>query len=143
MENNTFVTETDEAYVKRQSYKGSIIAFLIFTALSCLGFLVAWTLFAFFEVITVISCVVTFYQQKRRGHAWRLEFCGNELLVTNLTTQEQFQVRDMPASAFIITQPKNEIALDYCSFAIKRTVLAFGGVKNCKQLRAYMQENFD
>lgn len=144
MEHNTFVTETDEEYVKRQSIKGMIIAFVIFTLGSaCLGFFVSWSLFVFFELIIVISCVVTFYQQRRRGHAWRLEFYNNELMVTNLTTQEQFHVCDMPASDFIITQPKNEIALDYCSFAVKRTILAFGGVKNCKQLRAYIQENFD
>lgn len=144
MEQNTFVTETDEEYVKRQSIKGMIIAFVVFSLCSaCLGFFISWPLFVFFELIVVISCVVTFYQQRHRGHAWRLEFYGNELTVTNLTTQEQFRVYDMPASDFIITQPKNEIVLDYCSFAVKRTVLAFGGVKNCKRLRAYIKENFD
>lgn len=143
MENKTFITETDVEYAKQQSQRGIVSVFIVGTLLSCLGLFVSWSLFGFFEAILIFSCVMSLKQQQARGFAWRLEFFGNELIITNLTTNEQFRVYDTPASDFIITPSKYKKELGHCSFAVKRTIFAFDGVKNCKQLRAYIQENFD
>lgn len=143
MENNTFITETDEKYVKLQSIKGLIISFLIFSLLACLGFLIAWQTFVFFEIIVLIACAATCLQNKRNDNLWRLEFENDVLTITNLKTNNSFYVYDIPASDFVITQTKNEIPLDYCSLIIKNTIFGFGGIKDCQQLKAYIKENYN
>ncbi len=140
---NTFVTETDAKYVRLQSIKAILIFFCVFSLFACLGFLVAWQTFAFFESIVLISCAVTFFQKRRENHSWKLEFNDAVITITNLNTKEKFRVYDIPASDFVVNQSKNEIKLDYCSLMIKSTVFLFGGIKNCSQLKAYIQENFD
>ena len=60
MKKNTFITETDEKYIKAQSKKSLIIVFLAFSLVACLGFLVAWKTFVFFEAIVIVSCVAVF-----------------------------------------------------------------------------------
>ena len=140
---NAFVTETDAKYVRFQSSKALLITFFVLSLFACLGFLVAWQTFAFFESIIIISCAVVFFQKRSKGHSWKLEFNDAVITITNLTTKEEFCVYDIPASDLVINQSKNEIKPDYCSLMIKNTVFAFGGIKNCRQLKAYIQENFD
>lgn len=143
MENNTFVTETDVEFAKQQFKRGIVIVFLVGTLLSCLGLLVSWSLFGIFEAILIFSCAMSTKQQQARGFAWRLEFFGNELIITNLTTGEQFHVYDTPASDFVVKCSRYKNESDCCTFAVKRTVFGFDGVKNCEQLKAYIKENFD
>ena len=142
MNNNAFSTETSPQYVRLQSYKSLLIVFLVFSLAACLGFLVAWQTFMFFELIVIISCVVSLFQNNKKGHHWKLEFENDVLTITNLKTNESFWVSDIPASDFVITQSKAETSLDYCSLMIKNTVFAFGGVKNCQQLKTYIRENY-
>ena len=140
--NNTFLTDTDFQYVRLQSGKSFILFFGIFSLAACLGFLVAWQTFLFLEFLVVISCVYGFWQNGKQEHRWKLEFENDFLTITNLKTQESFCVYDIPASDFVITQTKREIPLDYCTVAIKHTVFAFGGVRNCRALKAYIQDHY-
>lgn len=142
MENNSFVTETDAKYAELQTNKALVIVFLIFSLVACLGFLVAWQTFAFFEGIVLISCFITFFSKKRSGNYWRLEFVNDNLTVTNLKSGKSFHVDNVPATDFVITQTKSEIPLDYCSLMIKNTVFVFGTVKNCTQLKEYIDANY-
>ena len=141
--NNTFVTETDAKYVRLQSSKALLIIYCVLSLFACLGFLVAWQTFVFFEIIVLISCAVAFFQKRNKDHSWKLEFNDAVITITDLTTKEEFCVYDIPASDLVINQSKNEVRLDYCTLMIKNTVFAFGGIKNCSQLKAYIQENFD
>jgi hypothetical protein len=143
MENQTFVTETDVEFAKQQFKRGDASVFIVGTLLSCLGLLISWPLFLLFEAVIVFSCVMSVKQQQARGFAWRLEFFDNELIITNLTTGEQFRVYDTPASDFIVKRSRYKNESDCCTFAVKRTIFCFDGVKNCEQLRVYIQENFD
>lgn len=142
MNNNTFSTSTDSVYVRLQSFKFLITTFFVLSLIACLGFLVAWQTFMFFEVIVIISCVVSRFQNNKNIHHWKLEFESDALTITNLKTNESYYVSDIPASDFVITQSKNEIPLDYCTITIKNTVFAFGGVKNCQQLKKYIKDNY-
>ena len=142
MEHDTFVTETDEKYEKLQSRKGIIIAFVVFSLVACLGFFVAWQTFVFFEVIVLISCLAVLLQKRKNGHSWKLEFENDVLTITNINSGESFCVYDIPASDFVITQTKKEIPLDYCSLVIKNTVFAFGGIRDCEQLKIYIEEHY-
>ena len=142
MTNNAFITDTDSKYVQLQSYKSLMLVFLVFSLFACVGFFVAWQTFLFLELIVVISSVYAFWQNRKKEHRWKLEFENDQLTITNLTTNTSYCVYDIPASDFVITQTKREIPLDYCTVAIKHTVFAFGGVKNCRALKAYIQEHY-
>ncbi len=142
MNNNTFSTTTDPVYVRLQSNKSLAIVFFVFSLIACLGSLVAWQTFIFFELIVIISCVVSLFRNSKKGHYWKLSFENDMLTITNLTTNESYWVSDIPASDFVITQSKSEKHYDYCSLMIKNTVFAFGGIKNCQQLKTYIEENY-
>ena len=142
MINNAFSTETSPQYVRLQSNKSLIVVFLVFSLIACLGFLVAWQTFIFFELIVIVACVGSLFQNNKKGHHWKLEFENDVLTITNLKTNESYWVSDIPASDFVITQSKSEMPLDYCSLMIKNTVFAFGGVKSCHQLKTYIKENY-
>ncbi len=142
MQENTFITETDARYVKRQLKRSMLPLFAIFTALSCLGFLVAWQTFIFFEIISMASLSFAYFLQTRRGQDYVLSFEGDRLYIHNRTTSESYEVYDIPASDFVIKQTKKEIGLNYCSVIIRGTVFGFGGVKNCKELKEYIAANY-
>lgn len=142
MNYSTFMTETDPKYVRQQSNKASFIIFLVLSLLACLGFFVAWQTFVFFEAIVIISCFAALVSSNKKGHYWRLEFEDDALTIINLKTNESYSVYDVPASDFVITQSGKEANLDYCTLLIKNTIFAFGGVKNCVKLKAYIQENY-
>lgn len=142
MMQNTFITETDEKYVSRESGKAAIIVFMAFSLFACFGFLIAWQTFIFFEGIVLLSCTVALFSMKRSNHNYELYFENDHLCITNRATGETFEVYDIPASDFIITQTKKEKTVNYCSLTIKKTVFAFGGIKNCLELKKYISENY-
>ena len=84
MNNNAFSTETSPQYVRLQSYKSLLIVFLVFSLAACLGFLVTWQTFMFFELIVIISCVVSLFQNNKKGHHWKLEFENDVLPIKQL-----------------------------------------------------------
>lgn len=142
MENKVFVTETDEKYIKNQSDRVFFIIFLVLSLIACLGFFIAWQTFVFFEIIILLSCYFARSLRKNSNHCWRLKFENDDLTVINLSTNEVYRVWDIPASDFVITQTKREKGLDYCSVMIKNTVFTFGGIKNCTQLKKYIEINY-
>ncbi len=142
MPNNTFVTETDPKYALLHYNKSLIITFLVLSFVACFSLFIGWQTFAFIEAIIIVGCFFVFYQNKQKGHYWKLSFEAGTLTITNKTTFETFNVYDVSASDFIITQSKREKKMNYCTLKIKRTVLELGGVKNCLQMKAYIQENY-
>ncbi len=139
---NTFVTETDLRYVKQQSCKGVALTFVVFSLFACLGFLVAWQTFVFFEVIVIVACIATLFSKIRNDHDYELRFENDRLYVVDRVNGTTEAVFDVPASGFVINQTKKERQTDYCSLLIKNTVLTFGGVKKCRELKAYISHNF-
>lgn len=142
MKNDSFITETDPKYALLHINKSLIIVFLVLSFIACFGFIVAWQTFMFFEVIIFVGCFIVFLQNKQKGHYWNLNFEGHTLTITNLITYESFYVYDVSASDFIIKQSKREKQLNSCNLRIKRTVLELGGVKNCQQMKDYIQKNY-
>lgn len=136
-----FSTQTDERYALRQELRSFGLVFLIFSAVACLGFLVSWKTFLFFEALVVFA-TLSGLLQKRKKLNWLLEFEQTTLTLTNLETAESITIRDLPADAFLIGQGKQEEALDYCSLLIKNTAFGLTGVQNCKALQAYIEAQF-
>ena len=139
---NTFVTETDEKYVQKQSKRVAIIMYIVMSLLACLGLLITWQMLLFLEAIVLFSCIFTYIKTTKNDHNYTLHFEGDVLTITDNSKNERYEVYDIPASDFIINQNKKEKNLDYCSVGIKSTVFAFGGVKKCKELREYIANNY-
>ena len=140
---NTFITETDSEYVRLQTHKTTLALFVVLSLLACLGFLIAWQTFLFLEFIVLIACVITLNSNKSTHHDYVLKFEDDRLYITDKANSNIYEVFDIPASDFIINQTKQETKKDYCSLAIKNTIFAFGGVKNCVQLKKYISDNFN
>lgn len=140
--NDRFNTETDAAYVRKASVKAVIVIFVFLSLLACLGFLIAWQTFVFFECIVVAACLFTFINKIRNLHYYKLQFDGAHLLITDVKNSKEYEVFDVPQSDFIINQTKKEETIDYCSLTIKNTVFLFGGVKKCRELKEYIEQHF-
>ena len=138
-EENIFETETDLKQVKRAIYRSSAVVFIVLSALCCLAVFISWQTFVFFEIIAAISCAVALV---RKQPDYSLRFEGARLFITDKRTGEKFEVFDVAVEDFVISQTKSEVKTDHCSMMIKNTVLAFGGLKKCSEMREYISQNF-
>jgi len=139
---NIFETSTDIQYNKDQSLKAMIVLFFVLSCLATLGLLIALQTFLIFEMLASFICFVTYYVTQKNIHDYRLYFEDDFLLIKDRTTGEAFEVYDIPASDFIINQTKRDKKRNYCSMAIKHTVFAFGGVKNYRELKEYIEAHY-
>ena len=139
---NAFKTETDEEYVHKATIKPVLITWLVMSALCCFGFLISWITVMYLEIIVIAVIIISYKSVSSNPHDYELNFEDDTLFITDRARKSEHVVYDVPANDFVITQTKAEKALDYCSFTVKHTVFAFGGVKNCTQLRQYITDNF-
>lgn len=141
MENQSFTTETDAKYAKKQFLKPILFTMIGIMTLSLLAFIISWQLAAFL-LISLGFCFGIAYYITIRKCSWKLHFENDNLTLTNLTTGQTFSVWDIPASDIVIKQSEKEKELDYGFVTIKDTVFGFHGVKNCNALREYIKENY-
>ena len=137
-----FITTTDTEYTKTQTYQATACIFCGLSLFASLGFLIAWQTFVIFEIAAFFICVISAMHITNNTHDYKLRFEADILYVTDRTSCETFEVYDISASDFIITQTKKEKKIDYCGMAIKNTVFIFGSVKNCSELKKYIAENY-
>ena len=120
-----------------------VILFLVLSCFAALGLLIALQTFLIFEMLVSFICFFSYYITQKNIHDCRLCFENDFLLIKDRTAGEVFEVYDIPASDFIINQTKKEKKLNYCSVAIKHTVFSFGGVKNCRELKEYIEAHYE
>ena len=137
---DVFVTETDEAAYRKEFLKTIGITFLVMTLLASLAFFIGWKAFVFFELIVVISSLITIFT--RKSQRFELRFEGNRLRVTDLRKSITTEVSDKSQGDFLIGQTGKQIEPDYCSLMIKGTLFQFGDVKKCRELKAYIESHF-
>ncbi len=137
-----FVTETDPSYIRKLFFRSCGISFVAFTLFACLGFLVSWQFFLFLELVVLIATLATAISKKSQFPDCVLRFEGDRLFITYRKNHKEFEVYDIPASDFVITQSKKEVPLDYCSLHIKKTVFVLGGVKRCTELKQYITDTY-
>ena len=142
MEQDTFTTSTDTQYWKDQSIKSMSILFLVLSCFASLGLLIALQTFLIFEMLVSFICFFSYYITQKNIHDCRLCFENDFLLIKDRTTGEVFEVYDIPASDFIITQSAKEKKLNICGMAIKETVFILPCLKHCNELKKYISENF-
>lgn len=138
---NSFVTETDIEYVKKQSYKTVGIIFVALSLLALFALLISKRVYACVEVLVILGCLLGIFSKKYDSHNYRFIFEGRDLIVRTKSGSDGFRLPDMSASDFVFKQSKKEMELNYCTLLIKDSTIAFGGVKNCKELKTYINAN--
>ena len=141
MNNNSFTTDTDVRYAQFQFFKPLLFVGIFLSLLACLGFLIAWQTFVFFESIVIVVCLVGYLSGKGKSD-WNLHFDNDVLTLTNNANGQTYSVWDIPASDIVIKQSKQDIKRDYCNLVIKNTVFGFYGVRRCSALREYIKQNY-
>ena len=139
---DVFITRTDADFSRKVTIRSASKIFLILTAAACLGLFAGIALFGFLELILLFSCV---YAVKKNdlNHEWKLTFEGNFLTVCNLSTYDTYEIYDIPASDFVITQSKKEKELDYCEMMVKNTIFKFYGIKNYSQMKTHIDKYYN
>ena len=140
--NNTFTTETDERYVHKQAKKVRNITCSVMGVLALLGLLVTWQFCVLLECTIIFTYAIGSLAMRKNNHNFLLEFVNDRLYITNRGTGQSYEVWDIPASDFRITQSKSDMANDYGRVVIKNTIFVFGGVKNCEALKEYIKNNY-
>lgn len=137
-----FTTETDPFATRSNIIKAIIITFAILSGLSCLGFLISWQAFCFFEAINIISITYSYVRLLKKDNHAVLRFEGSELFIELGEKKDTYEVYDIPASDFVINQTKKQKKIDYCDLTIKNTIFIFGNVKKCRELKEYIKQHY-
>lgn len=137
----SFVTETDINYVKRQSYKVVGVIFVILSLLALLALLLSVKIYACVEIIVILGCLMGVFSKKYDSHDYVLSFEDRDLIVRNRAGTEGFRLPDLSASDFVFKQSEKEKKLNYCTLLIEGTSIAFGGIKNCREMKTYVNAN--
>ena len=143
MEKKVFLTETDVGYLRKVKLSAHGVVLGVFTCIAALGLTVTWQFFVFLECLILIGGCVSFFAKKYSKEDCEFRFEGDVLLIRNRVNGEVYEVKNTPACDFILNQSEKEKAKDLCTLTIRRTILVYGGVKHCSQLRQYIEENFN
>ena len=138
---NSFVTETDIAYVKKQSYKFWGVIFVLLSLLALLALMLSVKTYAAAEIVVILACIMGIYSKKYEEHNYILRFEGRDLIVRNRAGTAGFRLDEMSISDFTFKQSAKEKKLNYCTVIIEGTAIAFGGIKNCKEMKTYINAN--
>ena len=136
-----FETETDIKYIKSQAMLAAVLVFIVLSVLCWLFLRSFEKIFAAAEIVIILLCLMMIFSKKQERHNYRFRFEGATLYVESKIGAGGLVLRDMSASDFDLRQSAREKKLDYCTILVSGSGIAFGGVKNCSGLRAYMEEN--
>ena len=93
MNNNSFTTDTDVRYAQFQFFKPLLFVGIFLSLLACLGFLIAWQTFVFFESIVIVVCLVGYLSGKGKSD-WNLHFDNDVLTLTNNANGQTYSVAE-------------------------------------------------
>lgn len=141
---NSFKTVNDIEYFMNNYKKSRIIAYIIILSISTLGLLISFVAFTVFLAIAIAVCIMmhTMPTTTQAADQCEFQFKNDFLTIINYSSNKIYEVSNIPASDFIIKQSKKDKKLDYCNFSIKNTIFIYGGVKNCTELKKYIEENY-
>ena len=137
----SFVTETDIEYVKKQSYKVMGVIFIILSLLALLLLLISVRIYACVEIIVILGCLMGVFSKKYAAHDYVLRFEGRDLIVRNRAGTEGFRLEELSIGDFTFKQSEREKKLNYCTVLINGSAIAFGGIKNCREMKTYINAN--
>ena len=143
MEKATFSTTTNPILCKKHSQKVFAVTGMVLCLLSCFGLLISFNVFCFIEFIVIVTIALFFFVNNQKSYSWKLKFEGDTLYIEDLNSFKRFVVYNIPASDIVIKQSEEEKRSDYCRLRIKKTIFQFGGVKNCSQLKEYIQKYYE
>lgn len=133
---NTFNTRS----TAEKSVRTTVFTFLPMFALAFLGLRVAVVTWLFLEgvlLLTFLFCLVI----SGKTH-WEIQFEGDKVLVYNTGNRQSYVFEQLTQSDFHIRQTEKQAAKNTCDMKLEDAPFAFNDVQNCREMRAYIQENF-
>lgn len=133
---NTFQTRSSA----RKSLLTLIYTFIPLFALAFLGLKIAVTTWLFFEIILLLTFGFTLLLTARTH--WEIRFENDKVLIYNTGNRQSYVFQQIKQSDFHIKQSAKQKEKNTCDMKIEDSVFAFYDVQSCREMLAYIQENF-
>lgn len=133
---NTFQTRSSA----RKSVLTLIYTFIPLFALAFLGLKIAVTTWLFFEIILLLTFGFTLLLTARTH--WEIRFENDKVLIYNTGNRQSYVFQQIKQSDFHIKQSAKQKEKNTCDMKIEDSVFAFYDVQSCREMLAYIQENF-
>ena len=133
---NTFQTRSST----RKSVLTLIYTFIPLFALAFLGLKIAVTTWLFFEIILLLTFGFTLLLTARTH--WEIRFENDKVLIYNTGNRQSYVFQQIKQSDFHIKQSAKQKEKNTCDMKIEDSVFAFYDVQSCREMLAYIQENF-
>ena len=123
-----------------RNVKTIVISCIVMGVLACLGLLVSIALFIFLEAIVLISCIIMVLTVSRVK--WKMDFSGTCLTITNMATNQQYELCDLKHSDFVFKQSEAQKVKNCAHLKIVGSSAVFNDVQHFVELKAYIDQNF-
>ena len=133
---NSFQTRS----TARKSVLTVICTFIPLFALAFLGLKVAVVTWLFFEII--LLAVFGFCLLLTSKTHWEIRFENDKVLVYNTGNRQSYVFEHLRQSDFHIKQSEKQKAADSCDMKIEDSVFVFYDVQSCREMLAYIRNNF-
>ena len=128
------------ASTSSRNVKTIVISCIVMGVLACLGLMVSIALFIFLEAIVLICCIIMVLTVSRVK--WEMDFSGTCLIITNMATNQQYELCDLKHSDFVFSQSKAQKAKNCAHLKIVGSSAVFNDVQHFAELKAYIDQNF-
>ena len=113
---------------------------LLMAALAFLGLKVAVVTWLYFEGMVILT--VGFGLAIVAKTHWEIRFEDSRILLYNTGNRQSYLVEEIPQRDLMISQTKSQKEKNTCDLQIRDTVFRFYDVANCREMQAYIRENF-
>jgi hypothetical protein len=73
---------------------------------------------------------------------WEIQFEGSRIYLYNTGNRQSYVVEDIPQSDLVIRQNERQKQKNCCDLQIRDTIFKLYDVENCREMMAYIRENF-
>lgn len=127
---------------KRIYIKTCVIFWLVLAILGCLALLSSLETFIIAQGTILVIMIITLISLLRNNVRWQLDFEGDRLRITNLSTKEEHEVWSVTVDEFDLRQNKRQLKADVGDFGIGDTIFKIPEVQNFSALKEYINTHF-
>ena len=124
----------------RKSVLALVYTFIPMFALAFLGLKVAVVTWLFFEIVLLLVFGFTLFLTAKTH--WEILFENDNVHIYNTGNRQSYVFHQIKQSDFHIKQSQKQKENNTCDMKIEDSVFAFYDVQSCREMLAYIQENF-
>lgn len=123
-----------------KSVRTTVFTFIPMFALAFLGLRVAVATWLFLEAMLLLVFAFCLLLTSRTH--WEIQFENDTVLVYNTGNRQSYVFEQLRQSDLHIRQSEKQKAKNTCDMKLEDAVFNFFDVQNCKEMMAYVRENF-